>query len=254
TKFVRLEGEFVNAGIYSVEPGETLRHLVARAGGFAPNAYLYGSEFTRESTRVLQQQRIDEYVQSLELDIQRGAIAGVASSVSAQDVASANAAATSSRELLNRLHQLRATGRIVLQIKPDSAGLDSIPDVSLEDGDVFTVPPRPATVNVVGAVYDQNSFMYAPKRRVGDYLKMAGGPGRDADKKHIFIIRADGSVVSKTTTNGVWGNNFEAAQMNPGDTVIVPEKTFRPTALRGLLDWSQLFSQLALGVAAISVI
>ena len=254
TKFVRLEGEFFNAGIYSVKPGETLRQLIARAGGLTPKAYLYGSAFTRESTRVLQQQRIDEYVQNLELEIQRGAIAGVASSVNAQDVASANAASTSSRELLNRLHQLRATGRIVLQVRPDSTGVQDLPDLTLEDGDVFIVPPIPATVNVVGAVYDQNSFMFVPNRRVGDYLKISGGPGRDADKKHIFIIRADGSVVSKTTSNGLWGNNFESARMNPGDTIIVPEKTFRPTALRGLLDWSQLFSQLALGVAAISVI
>jgi protein involved in polysaccharide export with SLBB domain len=254
TKFVRLEGEFFNSGIYSVKPGETLRQLIARAGGLTPNAYIYGSGFTRESTRVLQQQRIDEYVQNLELEIQRGAIAGVASSVSAQDVASANAASTSSRELLNRLHQLRATGRIVLQISPDSTGVEDLPDLSLEDGDVFIVPPLPATVNVVGAVYDQNSFIFKPNRRVGDYLKLAGGPGRDADKKHMFIIRADGSVISKTTSNGLWGNTFESARMNPGDTVVVPEKTFRPTALRGLLDWSQLFSQLALGVAAISVI
>lgn len=254
TKFVRLEGEFANSGIYSVRPGETLRELIVRAGGLSPGAYLYGSEFTRESTRVLQQQRIDEYVQNLELEIQRGAIAGVASSVSAQDVAAANAASTSSRELLYRLRQLRATGRIVLHLNADSTGIDSLPDLSLEDGDVFTVPPTPATVNVVGAVYDQNSFIYLPNRRVGDYLKTAGGPGRDADKKHMFIIRADGSVISKTTANGVWGNTFEAARMNPGDTVIVPEKTFRPTALRGLLDWSQLFSQLALGVAAVSVI
>jgi protein involved in polysaccharide export with SLBB domain len=254
TKFVRLEGEFVNSGIYSVRPGETLHQVIARAGGLTPIAYLYGSEFTRESTRVLQQQRIDEYVQNLELEIQRGAIAGVASSVSAQDVASANAASTSSTELLNRLHQLRATGRIVLQVSPNSTGIDDLPDLSLEDGDSFTVPPTPATVNVVGAVYDQNSFMFIPNRRVGDYLKTAGGPGRDADKKHMFIIRADGSVISKTTASGVWGNTFESARMNPGDTVIVPEKTFRPTALRGLLDWSQLFSQLALGVAAISVI
>jgi hypothetical protein len=89
---------------------------------------------------------------------------------------------------------------------------------------------------------------------VGDYLKLAGGPNRDADKKHIFIVRADGSVVSRTTNSGVWGNTFEAAKMNPGDTVIVPEKTLRPTALRSFLDWSQLFSQLALGIAAISVI
>jgi protein involved in polysaccharide export with SLBB domain len=142
----------------------------------------------------------------------------------------------------------------VLQVNPASTGIDDLPDLSLEDGDTFTVPPTPATVNVVGAVYDQNSFMFIPNRRVGDYLKTAGGPGRDADKKHMFIIRADGSVISKTTASGVWGNTFESAHMNPGDTVIVPEKTFRPTALRGLLDWSQLFSQLALGVAAISVI
>src|SRR5262249_17156827 len=107
---------------------------------------------------------------------------------------------------------------------------------------------------VGGAVYDKNSFIFIPNQRVGDYLKVAGGPGRDADKKHIFIIRADGSVISKTTSSGLWGNTFEAARMNPGDTVVVPEKTFRPTALRGLLDWSQLFSQLALGVAAVSVI
>src|SRR5277367_6042008 len=254
TKFVRLEGEFVNSGIYSVRSGETLHQVIARAGGLTPIAYLYGSEFTRESTRVLQQQRIDEYVQNLELEIQRGAIAGVASSVSAQDVASANAASTSSRELLTRLHQLRATGRIVLQVNPDSTGIDSLPDVQLEDGDVFTVPSAPATVNVVGSVYDQNSFIFTPNRRVGDYLKLAGGPNRNADKKHIFIIRADGSVVSRTNNNGLWGNTFEASRMNPGDTVVVPEKTFKPTLLRGILDWSQLFSQLALGAAAISVI
>jgi protein involved in polysaccharide export with SLBB domain len=254
TKFVRLEGEFINSGIYSVLPGETLRQLVIKAGGLSQGAYLYGSEFTRESTRVLQQQRIDEYVQNVDLETQRGVLAGTSSSASAQDVASAQAAISSSHELLNRLHQLRATGRIVLQIKPASTGADSLPDLSLEDGDIFTVPPRPATINVVGAVYDQNSFLFEQNRRVGDYLKMAGGPNRDADKKHTFIIRADGSVVSRTTNSGLWGNTFESAIMNPGDTIVVPEKTFRPTVLRGILDWSQLFSQLALGVAAISVI
>jgi protein involved in polysaccharide export with SLBB domain len=254
TKFVRLEGEFSSSGIYSVLPGETLRQLVARAGGLAPGAYLYGSEFTRESTRVLQQQRLDEYVQTIELETQRGVMAGAASAASAQDVASATAAQASARDLLNRLHQLRATGRIVLQIKPDATGVDSLPDLPLEDGDVFVVPPKPATVSVVGAVYDQNSFMFMPNRRVGDYLKMAGGPNRNADKKHMFIIRADGSVVSRTVNSGLWGNTFESARMNPGDTIVVPEKTFRPTVLRGILDWSQLFSQLALGAAAISVI
>jgi protein involved in polysaccharide export with SLBB domain len=255
TKFVRLEGEFVHAGTYSVKPGETLPELVARAGGFTLDAYLYGSEFTRESTRVIQQQRIDEYVQNLQLEISRGTLAQTSSAVtSAQDIASASAAVATERDLISKLQQIRATGRIVLEQKPGSVGVAALPPIQLEDGDRFIVPSVPASVNVVGAVYDQNSFLFIPGRHVGDYVHLAGGPNRDADWKHSFIIRADGSVLSRAAANGVWGNTFDAVSIRAGDTIVVPEKIYRPTALRGFLEWSQLFSQLALGVAAISII
>ncbi|MGH9588280.1 MAG: SLBB domain-containing protein, partial [Acidobacteriaceae bacterium] len=255
TKFVRLEGEFVHAGTYSVKPGETLPELIARAGGLTPEAYLYGSEFTRESTRVIQQQRINEYVQNLEMEISRGAIAQSSSAVSsAQDLASANVAAASEHQLIARLQQVRATGRIVLEEKPNSSGAASLPPVQLEDGDEFIVPPVPASVNVVGAVYDQNSFLYVGGRRVADYLHLAGGPNRDADRRHAFIIRADGSVVSRGSVNGIWGNGFDSLRVHPGDTIVVPEKTYGPSFMRGFLEWSQLFSQLALGAAAVSII
>lgn len=255
TKFVRLDGEFVHAGVYTVQPGETLRDLVRLAGGLTPNAYLYGSEFTRESTRIVQQHRLDEYLQTLELQIQRGNLAIAASPVSsAQDIASGSAAQTSEQQLLQQLRQMRATGRIVLEFRPGSTGLDALPDITLEDGDHFIVPPRPSSVNVVGAVYDQNSFLFESARRAGTYLRLAGGPNRDADQKHVFIIRADGSVVSHEAENGIWGNEFSTLRMNPGDTIVVPEKTFKPSALRGFLDWSQLFSQFAFGAAALSVL
>ncbi|TCK75038.1 SLBB domain-containing protein [Acidipila rosea] len=251
TKFVRLEGEFKAAGIYSVKPGETLRELVARAGGLTPNAYLFGSEFTRQSTRVLQQARIDEYVQGLELQIERGGIATAAAATgSSQDLTGVNAAAMANeRELISRLQQIRATGRVVLQIDPNAKGIAALPNLPLEDGDKFVVPSTPATVNVVGAVYDQNSFFFGKGGRIGDFLHQAGGPNRDADRKHTFIIRADGSVISREATSGVWGNTFEATRMHPGDTIVVPEKTFKPTALRTFIDYSQIFSQLATGVA-----
>jgi protein involved in polysaccharide export with SLBB domain len=116
------------------------------------------------------------------------------------------------------------------------------------------VPPVPATVNVVGAVYDQNSFLFQAERRSGAYLHLAGGPNRDADKKHVFIIRADGSVVSRQAASGLWGNTFEQLRMNPGDTIVVPEKGFNVSGLRGFLEYSQLFSQFALGAASIAVI
>jgi protein involved in polysaccharide export with SLBB domain len=255
TKFVRLEGEFVHAGTYSVQPGESLRQLVERAGGLTSDAYLYGSQFTRESTRVSQQARIDGYIEQLQLQIERGTLAQTASAVaSAQDLASANTALITERELISKLQQIRANGRMVLEVRPDSAGIGSLPDLPLEDGDRFIVPSVPASVNVVGSVYDQNSFIFQGGRRVGDYLHLAGGPNRDADRKHIFVLRADGSVLSRQATSGVWGNTFDTVRLNPGDTIIVPEKTFGPSALRGFLEFSQLFSSLAFGAAAIAVI
>ncbi|MGO9776130.1 MAG: SLBB domain-containing protein [Terracidiphilus sp.] len=256
TKLVTLGGEFFHAGVYTVQPGETFRHLAERAGGLTPDAYLYGSELTRESTRAVQQARIDEYVQSLSMGIQRSSLAMSASPASsAQDMASAAAAQNSERDLLAALRQIRATGRIVLRFTPDSNGTSSFPEITMEDGDRFIVPPVPATVNVVGAVNDQNSFLYVRGIRAGDYLKQAGGPNRDADRSHAFIIRADGEVVSHDKGRKAWGGSaFDNQFMNPGDTIVVPDRTYKPSALRGIVDWSQMFSQFALGAAALSVL
>lgn len=255
TKLVRLSGEFVHAGVYSAQPGETLRQMVARAGGLTPNAYLYGSQFTRESTRAIQQAGIDQYLQTLNLQIQRSSLALAGSPVSsAQTIANGAAAQSSARELLAQLRQIRATGRIVLQFKADSNGLNAIPDIAVENGDSFVIPSAPNSINVIGAVYNQNSFLYAPSRRLGTYLAMAGGPNADADKKHEFIMRADGEVVSREKQNGLWGNEFNDLHISPGDTIVVPERSARLSALRGVIDWSQMFSQFALGAAALSVI
>jgi protein involved in polysaccharide export with SLBB domain len=256
TKIVTLDGEFAHAGAYTVQPGETLRELVERAGGLTPSAYLYGSEFTRESTRAVQQARIDEYVQGLDMEIERGNLAVASSSAGApQDLASVASAQSNEQALLASLRQIRATGRVVLTFTPEASAAGSIPNIPIEDGDRFIVPPIPTTVNVVGAVYDQNSFLYEPGKRAGAYLQLAGGPNRDADWKHEFIIRADGEVVSRNKERSVWeGRELSNLRINPGDTIIVPEKTFKPSALRGVLDWSQVFSQFALGAAALSVI
>jgi protein involved in polysaccharide export with SLBB domain len=258
TKYVDIEGEFVHAGIYSVKPGETLRDVVRRAGGLTKNAYLYGSEFDRESTRKLQQQRLDEYVQTVSMESNRGtqqlAVAGTGSTNS-YDVAASREVA---QQLVAKLSQIRATGRIVLQFKPVSQSIDEVPALALENGDRFTVPSAPATINVVGAVYNQNSFVYQEGRTVSHYLRLAGGPNRNADSKYSFIIRADGSVVSQPTVKKAFGSlsssTFTQLQLNPGDTIVVPDKTLRPSKLRNFMDWTQIFSQLALGAAAISVL
>ena len=256
TKYVRLEGEFVHAGVYSVLPGETLRQLVIRAGGLTSQAYLYGSQFSRESTRREQQQRLDEYVSALSYQIEISASNKSSSVVSPQEAATVGASVASQREFVNRLREIRATGRIVLHIEPFRADVNSLPDLPLEDGDRFVIPPVPSTVGIVGAVYDPNSFVYIAHRHAGEYLRTAGGPNRSADRKQIFIIRADGSVVSRQyLDHTLWTDDkFNQEAIYPGDTIVVPEQLNKTTLLRGLTDWSAVFSQFALGAAAINVI
>jgi protein involved in polysaccharide export with SLBB domain len=224
---------------------------VERAGGFTPNAYLYGSEYTRESTRIMQQARIDEYVQNLSMEIQRSNMAVAASAAGSQNLAGTDAGQANEQNLLTSLRQMRATGRIVLDFSPDSSGTSNLPDIAMQDGDKFIVPSVPATVDIVGAVYDQNSFLFRPNGKVGEYLHMAGGPSRDADPKHEFLIHADGKVVSYFSGKGLWSDNFNSLRVYPGDSIIVPEKTFKPGALYELIQYTQLFSQFALGALAL---
>jgi protein involved in polysaccharide export with SLBB domain len=254
-KYVSLQGEIAHAGIYSVAPGETLRDVVERAGGLTPKAYLYGSEFLRESTQRLQQARLNQYINSLEQDIQLSAANATGSLVNATGAAALGTSVQSQRDLITTLRKLRASGRIVLNLNPYSQGLDALPNLTLEDGDQFVVPVMPATVNVVGAVYDQNSFLYQRSQHVEDYLRAAGGTTRNADKSHEFVIRADGSVLSKQTAGGtLFTDGFGSKFGYPGDTVVVPQNVNKTTLLRGLTDWSAVFSQFGLGIAALTVL
>lgn len=248
TRFVRLEGEFVGAGVYSVKPGETLRQLLERAGGFTPDAYLYASEFTRQSTRRVQQQRLNEYADQLEIQAAAAAAAGNATAVNAQDAAAATAAASSAQSSIAQLRRARPNGRIVLQLKPDSRGIDSVPDLALEDGDQFVVPKVPATVSVEGEVYSANAFLFRRGERTIDYLREAGGPDRQADMKHAFVLRADGSVYSQQY------GNIKHATIFPGDTIVIPPQLQKLSIMRQLIDIGTVVSQFGIGIAAINLL
>jgi protein involved in polysaccharide export with SLBB domain len=252
SNLVRLEGEFNFAGVYKVQPGETLRQLVSRVGGISNQAYLFGSEFTRVATQKDQQKRLDEALTRLEQDVQRAAATRAASVITPEDAGALQSQAESQRQLITRLRQLRPTGRIVLEL-PQNATPKDIPDLHLEDGDRFVVPPRPSMVNVFGSVYNESAFIYKPQKRVSDYLAQAGGVTRDADSGAIYVLRADGSVISKRQ-GGFLAGSLEGLQPMPGDTIVVPEEFDKTTLMRNLKDFAQLFYQFGLGVAALEVL
>ena len=156
-------------------------------------------------------------------------------------------AASINRDLIARLRQVRATGRVVLNLGPHSAGENELPDLPLEDGDRLVVPSMPATVQVIGAVFNQNAFLYRGNARVNDYLHLAGGPSREADRGRAFILRADGTVTPRETGQSIFASSsFDRLRLYPGDTIVVPEKSVRPSAISEIMAWSQFASGMSL--------
>jgi polysaccharide biosynthesis/export protein len=252
SKYVRLEGEFKSAGVYQAEPGETLRHLIRRVGGLTPQAYLYGAELDRESAREDQQKRLDEYTNELEKSIERNASSQ--RNLSGEEAMTEKQSQEGQRRLLDKLRQVRATGRIVLELRPDAGDLDALPDLVLEDGDRLLIPFRPATVNVIGSVYNSNSFIFKPGKTFSDYLRLSGGATRNGDRGHAFVIRADGTTVGNDNHHTFLVNSFNMAHLMPGDTIVVPEKLDKGVVLRGFKDWTQIIGQFIIGAAAAKVL
>jgi protein involved in polysaccharide export with SLBB domain len=249
---VSLEGEFRSAGVYQAQPGETLRQLVVRIGGLTPDAYVFGAEFTRESTRRDQEERLRQTVDQLEQDVQRAAVVRAQNVSSAEDANALKQQTEAQRLVVNRLRTLKPTGRIVLEV-PENGTTAHLPDMPLEDGDRLFVPKTPAMVNVFGTVFNESAFMFSPDRDVHDYLALAGGPRKQADKKSIYLLRANGTVVS-SRQNGMLGGSISNRRVAPGDTIVVPEDFERTTWMKDLKDWTQVFYQFGLGAAAIKVL
>jgi protein involved in polysaccharide export with SLBB domain len=255
TKYIEIEGEIVNAGVYSVEPGDTLRAVVLRAGGLTPKAYLYGAEFTRKSTQQIEQQRLAEYADRQEHLLERNSLASEGDNSQPAAQPGQNALPPVNRDLLNRLRQLHASGRIVLGLTPESNSASDLPEISLEDGDRLVIPSIPSTIQVIGAVFNQNAFLFRPGARVNGYLHFAGGPTRDADHAQAFVLRANGSVLSRAAKQSVFASSdFDSLHLYPGDTIVVPEKMIRPSALNTFGAWTSLLYQYSLSAAALNAV
>jgi len=256
TKYVTLEGEFASPGVYQVNSGETLRQLIARVGGVSKDGYLLATEFTRESARVTQQIRLDEMVSKLEQSVQRN-ISQNAANKDPSEAANLKAQYEAQQALVAKMKEVKATGRLILDISVDKPKVEDLPEIVLEDDDHIYVPPTPSTVTVMGQVYNQNTFLFNRGQTVGDYLAKAGGPTRDADKDDIYLVRADGVVLSKRQNSYLFGtvsSSFNSRQVAPGDTLVIPEKLDKYNLTKDLKDWSQIFYQFSLGIAAMKTL
>jgi protein involved in polysaccharide export with SLBB domain len=251
SQYVIVEGEVRRPGVYKLETNETLRSVLQRAGGLTPNAYVYGSQLTRESARVDQQRSLDELANSMEVQIRQSAVA-VAASTNPGDLPQMLAA---QEAIITQLKSVRASGRVALPVKPRDNSLTDFPDMVMEDSDRLSIPHTPSTVSVVGDVYNPGSFIYEARNTAGAYLEVAGKGKPQSDIHHAFVLRANGVVVAANNVNGVFkGTKFDRIRLYPGDQIVVPYKLPTGAFVRGLQQWTQITSQLAITVAALAII
>ena len=259
TRLIRVEGEVSAPGIYQVKAGETLVQLVQRIGGVTSQAYLFGTEFSRESVRQKQQDNLAQLVRRLESQLQSQASSAV-SNLRAENAAQAQVIQQQQQNQIKaqieRFKSLRSNGRIALELDPKALTSTSLPDLPLEDGDRVFIPSVPSFVAAYGSVNNENVFVHKAGKTAADVIKSAGLT-EEADVSQLFILRADGSIITKRDRASSWfgGSDFDSLQLMPGDAVVVPALIDRENrysiVTRVLKDWTQIFANFGLGVAAI---
>jgi len=254
---VTVQGELRFPGTYMVRKGEKLSSLIGRAGGFTANAYLRGAVFTRESVRELQQKRLEESIARLERDLLSQGSSRISTAASPEELKAIEVEIKQTKDFLERLKTVRATGRMVLEISTPETLAKSIYDIELENGDSLFVPENPQSLQTLGAVFNQTAFVFDKAKGLQDYIELAGGYTESADKSRLYILKVNGSAVrpessrfflsSRTTYRTADGSPL----LEPGDSIVVPEKLERIAWLRETKDITQILFQVAVAAGVV---
>ncbi len=236
---VALEGEVVFPGKYRVSRGETLSEVLQRAGGLTAAAFPEGAVFLREDLKEREREQIEALARRMEADL-------ASLSLQSADTGSSETL-TTGRVLLTQLKNTEASGRLVIDLNRE-ANL-STGSIEVRDGDRLLVPTRTQVVTVLGEAQQNSSHLFAPGMSRDDYIDLSGGLTRRADRKLIYIVRANGAVVARNHSK--WFGRRNNTEILPGDTIVVPLDTDR---MRPLTFWgnvTQILYQGAIAVAAI---
>lgn len=248
---VAIQGQVKFPGNYGFQEGEHLSSVLRRAGGMRDTAYPEGAVLIRQQVRELEEKSQQELIRQIETS---SAAVRLGPAVATSDTGGTLQLIKAQQEqALAQLKSHPATGRMVIHITADIDNWANTPaDPELRRGDVITIPKRPGFVLVSGQVYNATALTFVPGKTAAWYLKRAGGTNGTANRKEIFIIRANGTVVGRHS-GGWFDAQVLSTKLDPGDVVVVPQKVIGASLLwRNLLTTAQLVSSIAItaGIAA----
>jgi polysaccharide export outer membrane protein len=219
---VVLRGAFMFPGVYYARPDERLRDIIQRAGGFKPTAFIPGLILTRERVRQLQQQRMEETVERLEIEM-NNAMSQEFADARPEDLNVRQYLLKQQKSMLDKLKSSKALGRIVLSVNDQNELSEKTLILKVENGDVLEVAEQINTISILGEVFSQVTLVYSnASNSVGECLDFSGGPNQYGDLNSTYLIKADGTVVTPKTIG--FFSCFNCQAVGPGDVVIVPTK------------------------------
>jgi protein involved in polysaccharide export with SLBB domain len=240
---ITVKGEVAHPGTYGIQSGERLSSIIARAGGFQPDAYPYGAIFSREQVREIEERNRAELIRQVQ---DEGTPLKLINSADADEKAAKEASLMQWKSTLEHLQNSPPLGRLVIHISSNVKWANTPADIQVRAGDVIYLPKKPTFIMVDGSVYNSTAVTYKPGKSAGWYLRQAGGPNNTANKKAIFVIRADGSVAGGS--GGMFTGGVLDTALRPGDMVVVPEKAYSGTTRwKSILQTAQLAT--AVGIA-----
>jgi protein involved in polysaccharide export with SLBB domain len=239
-----ISGEVHFPGEYRLKDGERLSDLIERAGGFTQEAYFYGAVYTSPKALEIQQENIERLVGELKLRGRHLLHDRRKIDLDAEDAALAAASAEGMQALIARLEGIEATGRVSIMLTEADSFRGSAYDIPVGAGDTLHVPKKPGFVSVVGSVFTPGSFLHQPELTVGTYLDKSGGPTRTADEKHVYVVKANGEVISRAQSK-FGRRSFLSTKLMPGDTIVVPEDFERIPYLRIFSDIADIVFKIA---------
>jgi protein involved in polysaccharide export with SLBB domain len=242
---VTVKGEVSRPGTYGIHEGEKLSAILQRIGGFTSGAYPYGAILERTQVRELEERSRAELIGRVKAE---GNSLKLIPETDADQKMAKDATLMQWQAALDKLQRTPPVGRMVIHISTDIHRWANTPaDLQLRAGDILTIPKQPNFVMVDGAVYNPTAITFRPGKSAEWYLRQAGGPSLMANKKAVFVVRADGSVVGGS--GGMFNGGALSTELRPGDMVMVPEKAFSGTnKWKTLLEASQLTSAVGIGI------
>jgi protein involved in polysaccharide export with SLBB domain len=249
---VSVSGEVMHPGRYGIQRGEHLSSILKRAGGFSNEAYPYAAILDRAQVREAAAKSREEMVTQIQAQ-NIGAPGGTGSSSSSSSSRNNNAVAQERerQQLLAKLKQLQPNGRMLIHVSSQIEKWQGTQaDVEVRAGDTLYIPKRPTFVMVAGQVYNPIAITFSSGKHAGWYLKQAGGPTTLANKKEIFVVRANGTVVGRGSGEW-WSGNVLGTTLQAGDTIFVPEKGAGTGIFKNLNQTISLLSGAAVAVSVI---